>query len=228
MNKKIIVFIVFILLVALGIGAYVFINHSNQSETQSSKSDISQNTLKNENNINVVNEETENQNEVKKDEISNNKKVAVVYFSATGTTKKIAEFVKDATNADIFEIMPKQKYTSEDLNYGNNDTRATKEQNDESSRPEIANNIDISNYDTIFIGCPIWWGNTPRIIQTFMENHELNGKTMIPFCTSGSSDISLSENTLRKYNGINWISGKRFSNSTSQSEVIKWVNSLNY
>lgn len=227
MNKKIIVLIVFLLIAALGIGGYIIINHSSKSETQSPKSDNSQNTSKNDNNIDVVNNETENQNEVKKDETSN-KKVAVVYFSATGTTKKIAEFVKDATKADIFEIIPKQKYTSEDLNYGDNDTRATKEQNDKNSRPEIANNIDISSYDIIFIGYPIWWGNTPRIIQTFMENHELNGKTMIPFCTSGSSEISSSENTLRTYDGINWISGKRFSSITSQSEVINWVNSLNY
>lgn len=227
MNKKIIVLIAFLLIAALGIGGYIIINHSSKSETQSPKSDNSQNTSKNDNNIDVVNNETENQNEVKKDETSN-KKVAVVYFSATGTTKKIAEFVKDATKADIFEIIPKQKYTSEDLNYGDNDTRATKEQNDKNSRPEIANNIDISSYDIIFIGYPIWWGNTPRIIQTFMENHELNGKTMIPFCTSGSSEISSSENTLRTYDGINWISGKRFSSITSQSEVINWVNSLNY
>ncbi len=221
MNKKIIVLIVFILIVVLGIGGYIIINHSSKSEPQSSETDISQNTSKND-----MNNKTENQ--VKKDKTSNNKKVAVVYFSATGTTKKIAEFIKDTTNADIFEIIPKQKYTSEDLNYGDNNTRATKEQNDKNSRPEIANNIDISNYDIIFIGYPIWWGNTPRIIQTFMENHELNGKTMIPFCTSGSSDISSSESTLRTYNGVNWISGRRFSSSTSQSEVINWVNSLNY
>lgn len=225
MNKKIIVLTVFILIVVLGIGGYIIINNS--QKTQSSKSNNSQNTTKDDINSDVENNEKENQNEVRKDETSN-KKVAVVYFSATGTTKRIAEFVTNATNADIFEIIPKQKYTSDDLNYGDNDTRATKEQNDKNSRPEIANNIDISNFDMIFIGYPIWWGNTPRIIQTFMENHELDGKTMIPFCTSGSSDISQSENTLKTYKGINWISGKRFSSSTAQSEVTNWVNSLNY
>lgn len=204
MNKKIIVFIVFILIVVLGIGGYFIINNSNKTEPQNSISSTSQN------------------------EVKTNKKIAIVYFSVTGTTKRVAEFIKDATNSDIFEIIPKRKYTSEDLNYGDNDTRATKEQNDKNSRPEIANNIDISDYDIIFIGYPIWWGNTPRIIQTFIENHELNGKTMIPFCTSGSSEISSSENTLKTYNGINWISGKRFSSSTSQSEINSWVKSLNY
>ena len=103
-----------------------------------------------------------------------------------------------------------------------------KEQNDKNSRPEIANNIDISNYDIIFIGYPIWWGNTSGIIQTFMENHELDGKTMIPFCTSGSSDISQSESTLKTYKGINWNSEKRFSSSTTQSKVANWVNGLDY
>ena len=154
MNKKVLISIV---IVALALIGFLLIGN------------IAYNITDGENNI--INEEKE-KNEVQNIEASN-KKVAVVYFSATGTTKQVAGLIKNETSADIFEIMPKQKYTSEDLNYGNNDTRATKEQNDESSRPEIANNIDISNYDTIFIGYPIWWGNTPRIIQTFMENHEL-------------------------------------------------------
>lgn len=98
--------------------------------------------------------------------------------------------------------------------------------NDKNARPEIANNIDVSNYDVIFIGYPIWWGDTPRIIQTFMESHELSGKTMIPFCTSGGSGIQASENTLKSYKGINWVSGKRLTNS--KNDVTNWVKSLNY
>ena len=167
----------------------------------------------------------QNQNDTKTDETSN-KKVAVVYFSATGTTKTVAEYIRNEVNGDIFEIVPKQKYSSSDLNWNDNNSRSTKEQNDKNARPEIQNNIDVSNYDVIFIGYPIWWGDTPRIIQTFMENTNLNGKTMIPFCTSGGTGIQASENTLKSYSGINWISGKRLT--TSKSEITNWVKSLNY
>ena len=176
-------------------------------------------------------------NEVKETKETNNvqinekddKKIAVVYFSATGTTKKVAELIKDETNADIFEIIPKQKYTSEDLNYGDKNTRATKEQNDENARPEIENSIDLSNYDVVFLGYPIWWGNAPKIILSFIDNTNLDGKTVIPFCTSGSSGISTSESTLKTYkNNIKWIEGKRFSSSTTKDEASNWVRSLDY
>ncbi|MBQ9314674.1 MAG: hypothetical protein IJ220_06785 [Clostridia bacterium] len=160
-----------------------------------------------------------------KEKEQHDSKAAVVYFSATGTTKQVAEYVKDETNADIFEIIPKEKYTSEDLNWNNNDSRTTKEQNDKNVRPEIENNIDISNYDLIFIGYPIWWGDCPRIVQSFIETGKLNGKTAIPFCTSGSSSISGSENTLKNYKEINWISGKRLT--ASRNDVANWVKSLN-
>ena len=160
------------------------------------------------------------------DNKTQNKKIAVVYFSATGTTKQVAEYIKDEVDADIFEIVPKQKYSSADLNWNDNSSRSTKEQNDKNARPEIENSIDVSSYDVIFIGYPIWWADTPRIIQTFMESQDLSGKTMIPFCTSGGTGISASENTLKSYSGINWLSGKRLS--TSKNDVIDWVKSLNY
>ena len=156
----------------------------------------------------------------------NKKTTLVAYFSATGTTKTVAEFIKDEVNGDIFEIIPKQKYSSSDLNWNDNSSRSTKEQNDKNARPEIQNNIDVSSYDVIFIGYPIWWGDTPRIIQTFMEKTNLVGKTMIPFCTSSSTGIQASENTLKSYSGINWISGKRLE--ASKSEITNWVKSLNY
>ena len=150
----------------------------------------------------------------------------VIYFSWSGNTRNAAKIIAEKTGADILEIVPKEKYSSEDLNYNNNNSRSTKEQNDRNARPEIANNIDVSAYDVIFIGYPIWWGDIPRIIQTFMESHELSGKTMIPFCTSGGTGISTSENTLKSYSGINWISGKRLV--TSKNDVTSWVKSLNY
>ena len=236
MDKRIIALIVFIVVIAIGVGGYYIINKSNNSEKQenqnaevnnSSTSRIDENNTQKENNVdsNIANNSTQNKNETRADETSN-KKVAVVYFSATGTTKKVAEYIKDETNADIFEIIPKQKYSDDDLNWNDSSSRSTKEQNDKNARPEIANDIDVSNYDVIFIGYPIWWGDTPRIIQTFIENNDLEGKTMVPFCTSGGSGISGSENTLKAYSDINWISGKRLT--TSQSEVVNWVKSLNY
>ena len=125
--------------------------------------------------------------------------------------------------------MPKQKYTSEDLNYGDRNTRATKEQNDENARPEIENKIDLSNYDIVYLGYPIWWGNVPKIVLSFMDNTNLDGKTVIPFCTSGSTGISTSENTLKSYKtNIKWISGKRFSNSTTKEDVSNWIKNLDY
>ena len=210
MNKKVLISIV---IVALALIGFLLIGN------------IAYNITDGENNI--INEEKE-KNEVQNIEASN-KKVAVVYFSATGTTKQVAELIKDETSADIFEIMPKQKYTSEDLNYGDRNTRATKEQNDENARPEIENKIDLSNYDIVYLGYPIWWGNVPKIVLSFMDNTNLDGKTVIPFCTSGSTGISTSENTLKSYKtNINWISGKRFSNSTTKDEVSNWIKNLNY
>ena len=232
MDKKVIALIIAILVIALGVGIYFIIsNNSNKENNQNTSSNNNLSSLEVENNTekvnsnNSINNNTQNENETKKEETSN-KKVAVVYFSATGTTKTVAEYIKDASNADIFEIVPKEKYSSQDLNWNDKSSRSTKEQNDKNARPEIANNINVSNYDVIFIGYPIWWGDTPRIIQTFMESHELSGKTMIPFCTSGGSGIHASENTLKSYSGINWISGKRLG--TSKNEAVNWVKSLNY
>ena len=229
MNKKVIALIIAILVIVLGIGGYFIINSNNSNKTENqninSNNNLSSSRTEENNTERKNNNNAKSQNETKKEETSDTK-VAVVYFSATGTTKTVAEYIKDETNGDIFEIVPKEKYSSEDLNWNDNNSRSTKEQNDKNARPEIANNIDVSSYDVIFIGYPIWWGDTPRIIQTFMENHGLSGKTMIPFCTSGGTGISTSENTLKSYKGINWISGKRLG--TSKNEVINWVKSLNY
>lgn len=154
-------------------------------------------------------------------------KVAIIYFSATGTTKTIAEYIKNTTNGELIEIIPKEKYTSEDLDYGNNESRANREQNNRSSRPEIENKSDLSSYDIIYLGYPIWWGDVPKIILTFLDTYDLSGKTVIPFCTSHSSGISGSLSTLKNYNkNINWVDGKRFGDS-SQSEIDDWIKGLN-
>lgn len=225
MNKKLIALIVFLLLMFLCIFGYLIINNANKTKNENTTDNNSNASIKKENDEQIQNNTKDD--EMPKTKESTDRKIAVVFFSATGTTKTVAEYIGDETNGDIIEIIPKEKYTSDDLNYNNNNSRTSKEQNDKNSRPEIINNINVDEYDVIFLGYPIWWGDAPRIIQTFMESVDLSGKTVIPFCTSGSSEISTSEETLKSYNSdINWISGKRLE--TSKSEVKSWINSLNY
>ena len=154
------------------------------------------------------------------DELKENSKSVVLYFSATGTTKKIAERIAKESNSDIIEIIPKEEYKKEDLDY-NNDCRANREQNDSKARPEIKNTIDISKYDNIYLGYPIWWGTNPKIILTLLDTYDFTNKTIIPFCTSGSTGISRSVNDLRNYNNkLNIKDGKRFS-TNDNDEIIK-------
>ncbi len=155
-------------------------------------------------------------------------KILVAYFSATGNTKAVAEKTAEAANADLFEIVPSLPYTEADLNYGDDNSRTTAEQNDDSARPEISGTVEnMEEYDTVFIGYPIWWGQAPKIMYTFLEGYDLNGKTIIPFCTSGSSPIgSSAENMQSLTTGASWLEGQRFSAGASSEEVSDWVNSL--
>ena len=152
-------------------------------------------------------------------------KSLVVYFSETGNTKGVAEKIAAVTDADTYEILAAQPYTEDDLDYNNDDSRATKEQNDKTIRPEIGSEqLDLSAYDTIYLGYPIWWGQAPRIMDTFVESYEFTGKTVIPFCTSGSSDIGTSGDELEANAGSgNWLQGKRFAGGTSQADVEEWL-----
>ena len=128
-----------------------------------------------------------------------NSKTLVVYFSCTGNTKPVAEKIAGLTGADLYEIVPQVPYTGDDLNYNNDNCRANKEMNDPSARPEIGSNpIDVSGYDAVFIGYPIWWSTFPRIINTFLDTYDLSGKMVLPFCTSGGSNISQSVSDLKK------------------------------
>ena len=169
-------------------------------------------------------EEQNNNNQEQKEEVKTNGNSVVLYFSATGTTKKIAERIADKSNSDIIEIVPKEEYKSEDLNY-NSDCRANREQKDSTSRPEIKNTIDLSKYDTIFLGYPIWWGTNPKIILTLLDTYDLTNKTIIPFCTSGSTGIEGSVNDLRNYNSkLNIKDGKRFNSSDSDEVIMEFIN----
>jgi flavodoxin len=155
-------------------------------------------------------------------------KVLVAYFSATNNTRPLAEYVADAAGADLYEITPAVPYTSADLNYNDSSTRATVEQNDASARPAISGSVEnMADYDVVFIGYPIWWGQAPRIISTFLESYDLSGKTIIPFCTSGSSGIGSSATNLHSLApNANWLAGQRFSSGTSRDTMVNWVNSM--
>ena len=153
-------------------------------------------------------------------------KSLVVYFSCTDTTKKIAEYVQESIESDIYRIEAEVPYTAEDLNYGDSSTRATREQNDSSARPAISGTVsNMQEYDFIFLSYPIWWGQAPRIISTFLESYDFSGKTIIPICTSHSSGIGSSATNLHSLvdGSVTWLDGRRFSAATSKEEVIKWL-----
>lgn len=142
-----------------------------------------------------------------------NKKI-ICYFSATGTTKNVAQKLSKLIESDLFEIEPSVIYTSDDLDWTNKESRATKEQNDESSRPEIKSKIEnISEYKTVILGFPVWWYKEPAIIDTFIDENDLTGKDVYIFVTSGSSTFAGSLKHLKeKYSNINFISGKTLNN----------------
>lgn len=155
-------------------------------------------------------------------------KVLVAYFSCTNTTKPLAESVADALSADLYEITPEVPYTSADLNYGNDSSRSSLEMNDPASRPAITGSVEgMDEYDIVFLGYPIWWGVSPKIISTFLEGYDFSGKTIVPFCTSGSSGLGSSATNLHDLTeGAEWLSGQRFSGGTSRVAMVEWVNGL--
>ena len=152
------------------------------------------------------------------------KSVLVVVFSATGNTRGVAEKIAALTGADLAEIIPAEPYTSEDLNYSDRTTRTSLEQNDPSARPELAGDISLAGYSTVYLGYPIWWGQAPRILSTFVESHSFDGITVIPFCTSGSSDIGQSGETLAAQAGSGtWLQGRRFPGSVTEDVLRQWI-----
>ena len=155
-------------------------------------------------------------------------KVLVAYFSATNTTEGVAKKLADGIGADLYEIVPEAPYTNADLNYHDNKSRTTIEMNNPNARPAISGTVEnMDNYDIIFLGYPIWWGEAPRIINTFMEAYDFSGKTIVPFCTSGGSGMGSSATNLSSItNGATWLSGRRFSGGISGDELMEWVKKL--
>ena len=154
-----------------------------------------------------------------------NNKILVAYFSATGNTKSVAEKLATVINADLFEIVPEQLYTSEDLNWQNDKSRSSVEMGDKSSRPKISSKIDnLSQYKIVFVGSPIWWGREPSIMDTFIESYDFTDKTVIPFVTSGSSGIGdYGANLQSLAPGAKTLTGKRFPNDVTAEELKTWA-----
>ena len=151
--------------------------------------------------------------------------ILVAYFSATGNTRTIAEYIADSAKTDIYEIVPETPYTDEDLNYGNDNSRTSTEQNDTSARPVISGTVEnMERYDVIFLGYPIWWGEAPKIMYTFLESYDFSGKLIIPFCTSGSSPIGTSAINMKpSAPGADWYDGDRLDSSSSREDIASWV-----
>lgn len=157
-------------------------------------------------------------------------KTLVVYYSASGNTARVAKDIAEAAGADLFEIVPTEVYTSEDLNWTNPDSRVSREHDDESLRgvPLTTTEVpDWDSYDTVFIGYPIWWGIAAWPVDTFVKNNDFTGKTVIPFATSSSSGMGQSGSLLADMAGTGeWQEGQRFSSGVSSDDVQSWVNGL--
>lgn len=154
--------------------------------------------------------------------------VLVAYFSCTGNTRGLAERIASTLDAGLYEIAPEEPYTDADLNYNDSSTRATVEQNDPDARPAISSPVEnMESYDTVIIGYPIWWGQAPKILHTFMESYDFSGKMLIPFCTPGSSPIGSGATNLQSSaTDAVWLSGQRFSVGASREVLSTWINGL--
>lgn len=158
-----------------------------------------------------------------------NSKILVTYFSATGTTARAAEKLANVTGGELYAIVPAKSYTSADLDWNDKQSRSSVEMNDPKSRPAIKSRKEnIADYDVIFIGYPIWWNLAPRIINTFIESHDLKGKTVIPFATSGGSTLVGSVAALKKsYPVLNWKDGRLF-NRADEKTIRTWIEKLGF
>lgn len=161
-----------------------------------------------------------------KTKVNKNRKVLVTYFSASGVTKGIAQQLAEVAGADLYEIKPDKLYTDADLDWRNKQSRSSVEMQDKKSRPAISGKVaDMKKYSIVYVGFPIWWNTCPRIINTFLESYDFQGKTVIPFATSGSSSIkNACEDLKATYPDINWKEGKLL-NRASKEDIKKWAES---
>lgn len=222
MNKKVIIGVVVVLVVAvLGVGGYFLLNNSADEE----------NNNVNNNNNGTNNNENNNNNGNSNDDVNvSGGRTLVVYFSAQGHTEAVAEQIAENLGADIFEIVPADEYTSDDLDWTDDNSRVTREYEDESLRDVQLVSTEVPNwedYDTIIIGYPIWWGIAAWPVNTFVEANDFSGKTVIPFCTSSSSGLGQSGELLADAAGTgNWLEGQRFRSNPSDDDIKEFTDSL--
>ena len=207
MKKSTILIIVIVLIAAISIGTY----YKNKEKTN-------------------INENKNNSTTDDKNTTTTDKKILVVYYSATGTTKRTAQEIANNLDADLFEIEPVDIYTKADLDWTDNNSRVSKEHNDESLRNIKLKNTkvtDWNNYDTVLIGYPIWWGIAAWPVNNFVKDNDFNNKIIIPFCTSASSGIGKSDKLLaEEAKGGTWKEGHSFSSGSSTSDIKTWTDSL--
>ena len=223
MSKKVIALIVVIVLLVIIGGAVYFLNqNSNESQNSNNQEGVAE--PNNENNNTLVAEENNGEN------TETTGKTLVVYFSAQGHTEEVAHKIAENLGGDTFEIVPKEEYTSGDLDWTDNNSRVTKEYEDESLRNTELVSTTVDNweeYDTVIIGYPIWWGIAAWPVDTFVKANDFNEKTVIPFCTSASSGLGQSGELLaEEANGGNWQEGQRFRSNPSDSDIKSWTDSL--
>lgn len=231
MNKGTIIgLIIAIIVIIAGVAGFaIYRNSSTESNNQVSNSNTQRSTELA--NINEENTSTsENNEENNNTTTSNNSKILVVYYSAQTHTRKVAERIANNLNADIFEIIPVDVYSEEELDYTNRSSRVCKEYEDESLRDIKLKSTNVPNwedYDTVILGYPIWWAVAAWPTDTFVKANDFTGKTVIPFCTSYSSGIGQSDKLLKnEAKGGDWKSGQRFYQDVDLSEVDKWTNGL--
>lgn len=155
-------------------------------------------------------------------------KILVACFSATGNTEGVAQKLADGLGADLYEIVPETPYTSDDLNYNDSSSRSSIEMDDPDARPAISGSVEnMEQYDVVLLGYPVWWGEAPRIMSTFIESYDFSGKTLAAFCTSASSGFGSSDSALREAaDSASWLDGIRFSSGASSEEILEWANGL--
>ena len=228
MNKKIVIGIILIICVIIGGVLFFVLNNTNQdSQNQTANSNSEENVAEMNDN---QNNDSQDVNESEENTESGDSKTLVVYFSAQNHTEAVAEQISENLNADIFEIVPTEEYTSDDLNWNDDNSRVTREHEDESLRDVELVSTTVENwdsYDTVLIGYPIWWGIAAWPVDTFVEANDFTGKTVIPFCTSSSSGLGESGELLaEKANGGEWLEGHRFSSNPSDADIKSWTDSL--
>lgn len=178
----------------------------------------------------AASDQSDTQESIAQSSAADGSSVLVVYYSATGNTESVATAIADATGGDLFELEPVEPYTDEDLNYGDENSRVSREHEDESLRDVELVSTTVENwdsYDTVFIGYPIWWGIAAWPVDSFVENNDFTGKTVIPFATSASSDLGESGQLLANLAGTgDWQDGMRFRSSVDAADVQEWVNGL--